>query len=76
MPPSASATCSAVRSWKAASSSAFLSAVATARRALCTASPAPALPPTLASSIDRARRDDDVRGSPACRVSPARLTAR
>ena len=65
MPPSASATCSAVRSSNAWSSSAWRSAEANTRRAWWTAKPAPARPPILASSTRRWPRVRATTASPA-----------
>src|SRR3954467_10899196 len=78
--PSASATCSAVRSWCSASSSSLRSADANTRRARCIAYDPPALVPIRATSAVRAIRVVDVSGvapPPSRRpFSPAFFTAR
>ena len=76
MLPSASATCSAVRSWNAASSASRRSSEASTRLALCTAAPAAAVPPSRASFRLRAERDAPVTGPASARLVPAFFTAR
>src|SRR5437763_1285518 len=72
MSPSASATCVAVRSWCASSSSARRSGDAPARRAVCTAYEAPALAPSVAK---RAFRPAKPLATKLGNVSNAKLVA-